>query len=133
MKQICANCQFFIRQYRGHGGAEHTFEIGAAQRAQAERGDLSWQRDSESIACFKGVWDEGLGMGGPAKIVAISQQERRGNCYYFQFQPGMLLPAADKLQQERAAASTEWLKYRLAIYALLLTVIALIAKIAYGA
>ena len=133
MKEICANCHFFIRQHHGHGGAEHTLEIGISQRAQAERGDLSWQRDSESIACFKGVWDEGLGMGGPAKIAATSQQDHHGKCYYFQFQPGMLLPAAEKLQQERAAASNERLKYRLAIYALLLTIAGLVAKLAYGA
>ena len=72
-------------------------------------------------------------MGAPAKVAAVSQFDRRRKCYYFEYQPGMLLPAAEKLQQERAAASTERFKYRLTIYGLLLAIIGLLLKLAYGA
>jgi hypothetical protein len=131
-KQICANCHFFIRQYRDERGAEHTFAVGAEQRARAISGDLSWQRESESLGCSRGVWDEGLGIGEAGKTAAISQQNRRGKCYFFMFQPGMLLPAAEKLQHERASTSKERLKYRLTIYGLLVGLIGLAIKLAYG-
>ncbi|MGN2245026.1 hypothetical protein ACFWZU_16140 [Frateuria sp. GZRR33] len=133
MKKICANCHFFVRRYHGQGGAEHTFEVTAPNRLKAAQGNTSWQHDSESLACFKGIWDEGLGLNSTAKNAAISRENRRGRCYFLPYQPGMLLPAAEKLQQERASASSDKSKSRLAIYGLLLTIAGLVAKLAYGA
>ena len=132
-KQTCANCHFFIRRHHGERGAEHTFVVGSAQRALTAAGDLSWQRMSESIACFKGVWDEGCGLSGQAKVAATASQERHKRCYFLAYQEGMLLPAAEKLQQESVSRSFERRKYRLAIYGLLVTIIGLLAKLAYNA
>jgi len=130
-KQICANCHFLTRQYHGERGAEHIFTVDAVQRKQVAQGDLSWQRESESIACSKGIWDEGLGMSRPVMAAAISQQNRRGKCYYFEHQPGMLIPAAEKLQQEQTDFLRERFKNRLVIYGLATALVGLIIKMVY--
>jgi hypothetical protein len=128
-KPVCANCHFFIRQYRNERGVEHAFEIGIEQRIKANTGDFSWQRESESLGCYKGMWDEGFSFGGITKAKAISKQNRRSKCYFFEFQPGTFLPSAEKLQQERISLANELFKYRLTIYGLLLAIIGLLVRI----
>lgn len=130
-KAACANCQFFCRTYRGYAGVEHTFDIREEQRRLALVGDLSWQRDAESLACFKGVWDEGVGLSRSTMATFIAKRRRNGECYFFPFQPGMLLPAAEKLQLLQHSRTENLRKYRLAIYALVVSIIGLLAKILY--
>lgn len=97
----------------------------------AARGDFGWQRDGESLGCHKGIWDEGLGFGGGTKAEAISKRRRNDKCYFFEFQSGTFLPAAEKLQQERLASAQDSLKYRVAIYGLAVTIIGLVARLIY--
>lgn len=128
-KEICANCHFLCRHYRNERGAEHIFEVGSGQRDRAKQGDLSWQRESESLGCYKGIWDEGNESGGYTKTDLIAKQARGGKCYFFEFQPGMFMQAAEKLQQERVADANEFKKYRMAIYGLVVAILGLAAKI----
>jgi hypothetical protein len=128
-KQICANCHFFCKQYRNDRGAEHTLEVSCEQRERAKQGDLSWQRESESLGCYKGIWDEGHRAAGHTMVDLVSKRVRRGKCYFFEFQPGTFMQAAEKLQQERIANANELKKYRLAIYGLLLAIVGLAAKL----
>ncbi len=130
-KAACTNCQFFCRTYRGENGVEHTFEVAEAQRKLAHSGDLSWQRDTESLACFKGIWDEGLGISRTTLLAVLAKRRRKGECYFLPFRPGMLLPAAEKLQQFQQSRTEDLRKYRLAIYALILSILGLLAKILY--
>jgi hypothetical protein len=128
-KKICVNCHFLCKQYRNERGAEHTFEITREQRERAKQGDLSWQRESESLGCYKGIWDEGHASVGGVKAELIAKQARGDKCYFFEFQPGMFMQAAEKLQQEKVANANELKKYRMAIYGLALAILGLVAKI----
>ncbi|HEY6898517.1 MAG TPA: hypothetical protein VI279_14760 [Rhodocyclaceae bacterium] len=130
-KYVCANCHFFCRQYRGDAGLAHTLEVTEIQRTNALKGDLSWQKPQESLACFKGIWDEGFGIKSSDKLTCISKQSRKGKCYFYAFQPGMLMHAAEKLEQESVAKSNDLAKYRLAIYTLILAIIGLLIKLVY--
>jgi len=131
-KQTCAGCHFFIRTHIQRDGRAFTLEISDSNRLKAENGDVSWQRDAEALSCHKGVWDEGVGVHGTSKAQLISAVRRNGRCYYFAYHPGMLLPAAEKLQEARPAKLLEGQKYRLAIYGLVLAVIGLGAKVFLG-
>jgi hypothetical protein len=130
-KAICANCHFLCRHHSSEAGVEYTLEVAEAQRTTALKGDLSWQRPTESLACFKGIWDEGLGFGVNDKLTCITKKNRRDKCYFYAFQPSMLMQAAEKLQQEAVAKSNDLMKYRLAIYGLLLTILGLLIKLLY--
>lgn len=128
-KQVCADCHFFCRHYRSHNGQDFTFEIQRKSRDLAVAGDFSWQRPTEAIACHKGIWDEGAGLRESSKAQQVSETDRRGRCYYFKYQPGVLFPAAEKLQQEASSRSSEKLKLRLTIYALILTIAGMLVKL----
>ncbi len=128
-KKICASCHFLCKYYRNERGAEHTNEVSREQRERAKQGDILWQRESESLGCYKGIWDEGLGSTAHTKVELVAKLDRSGKCYFFEFQPGTFMQAAEKLQQENAANANEVKKYRLGIYALLLTIIGLAAKL----
>ena len=130
-KSVCANCHFLCRQYHGHAGTEYTFEVTSVQRAKALVGDMSWQKPSESLGCFKGIWDEGLGFGTNDKVTCIAKQSRRGKCYFYAFQTGMFMQAAEKLQQEQVAKSNDYEKYRLTAYGVLLAIIVAVTKVVY--
>ena len=131
-KHTCAGCHFFIRTHIQRDGKAFALEISAVNRAKAKTGDLCWQREAEALSCYKGVWDEGLGVHETSKTEFISHVKRSGRCYYFAYQPGMLLPTAEKLQEARPAKLLEGQKYRLAIYGLVLAAIGLAAKVLLG-
>jgi hypothetical protein len=129
-KQICANCHFFCRQYKNVNGAEHLFELSTEQRHQSKLGNFSWQRDSEALGCYKEIWNEGLrGTGHKSIADIVAKVNRIDKCYFFEYQTGMFMQAAEKLQQENLTKSKELEKYRLTLYALLLTILTLVAKL----
>ncbi len=130
--KTCATCHFFVRTHLSDRTQPFTLDVSGANRLRAKAGSLSWQREYESLSCHKGVWDEGLGIHGEDLLKQISQVRRNGKCFYFEHSPGMLLPAAEKLQEAAMLKSNEGLKYRLTIYGLTLTVIALGLKVFLG-
>lgn len=95
-------------------------------------GDLGWQNEDEALSCYRGIWDEGVGFPESSKNEQVSKIRRNGRCYYFPYQPGMLLPAAERVQESRLVQNRELQKVRLAIYALVLSVLALLAKLILG-
>jgi hypothetical protein len=130
--KTCVTCHFFVRTHFPDGTQPFTLDVSEEDRVRAALGSLSWQREFESLSCHKGVWDEGLGIHGEHLLKQISKVRRNGKCFYFEHSPGMLLPAAEKLQEASMLKSNEGLKYRLAIYGLTLTVIALGLKVFLG-
>jgi hypothetical protein len=128
-KETCASCHFFIRSHRQIDGKVFTSEVSVANRALAKAGNFSWQINSEALSCHKGIWDEGVGFPGSSKSAQIAKTRRNGRCYFYKHQPGMLLPAAEKLLDFTQSKRLEIEKYRLAIYALLIAVLGLLLKI----
>lgn len=72
-----------------------------------------------------------LGFGASDKNSCVTKQKRNGLCYFLEFQSGMIMGAAEKLQPDRVECSREIAKYRLTIYAVLLTILGLIIKLVY--
>jgi hypothetical protein len=128
-KAACANCHYFSRSFRGDNGVEHTLEIRNEHRKLALSGDLKWKSPMESLICFKGIWDEGVGIAKP--LPDLIAENRKHRCFFFPYHAGMLLPTAEELQQDQQSRADDGRKYRLAIYALVVSILGLVAKILY--
>ncbi len=122
MKANCANCHFFIRDTMGH-----KLLINDEKRKLACEDDFSWVKSLESLSCYFGVWDEGY-----TKIERdkeIVQKTRKDFCFYWRYRPGMLLNAAETLQ-ERESQKRETRKERiLTILGLWIAALALLGNI----
>jgi hypothetical protein len=132
LKKTCASCHYLVRSSHSGCAGPFTLEVPSEARQRSKVGDLSWQRESESIACHRGIWDEGVGFPTSSKAEQVSGLNRRGRCYYFPYQPGMLLPAAEKLQADRLSQTRELQKLRIAVYGLIVAVCGLAAKLFIG-
>lgn len=95
-------------------------------------GDLSWQRQNESLCCHRGIWDEGVGFPESSKMEQVAGLNRRNLCYFFPYQPGMLLSAAEKLQDARLVQNRELQKIRIAVYAVAAGLLGLLVKLLVG-
>ncbi|MYB77788.1 MAG: hypothetical protein F4X83_12015 [Chloroflexi bacterium] len=96
----CRNCHFLAKQVRDRQGGFFTFSWD-----QEERDNLAlidppgrWSK-----RCHMGVWDTGL--------LPLSDEELRAtitkargidDCFFIEAQPGMLNPAAERLQERKA-------------------------------
>lgn len=128
LKNKCVNCHFMHRQHRDESGREYKMEIARPERNKAKRNDFSWQKDYESLGCYKGVWDEGYNLANENKHNIIAKQ-RRTHCYFFPFQAGTFLNAAEKINEMEIAKKNSTRNYRIVIYGLVLTIIGLIIKL----
>ena len=131
-KKICANCHYFVRIHHGERSQPFTLEINRENRLKATNDDLSWQKDSESLCCHRGIWDEGVGFPESSKIEQVAKLNRKDLCYFLPYQPGMLLPAAEKLQDARLTQTRELQKIRFAVYAVTVSIIGLLLKLLFG-
>jgi hypothetical protein len=110
-------------------GREYKMEVTQAQRDQSRQNDFSWQRASESLGCYKGVWAEGHNFPNHEKYNVIVKQSRKSSCYFWKFKPGTFLNAAENLFDKDHAVKTSTRNYRIAIYGLILTIIGLLITI----
>src|ERR1043166_8370375 len=93
-KQTCIDCHFFVK-----GSNPHKFHPTDDERTRMKAGDFSTIGDHWSLACHKGIWDEGY-RGQPEKREEIILRTSRENsCFFYPYTPGMNLPAAVKLQE----------------------------------
>lgn len=112
-----------------YDGRVFTLEVTSENRGLAKTGNFTWQRENEVLSCHRGIWDEGLGFPESSKANQVSKVRRNGNCYFFAYRPGTMLPAAEKLFESAATKALETQKYRLAIYGLALVVLGLLVKL----
>ena len=58
----CLNCHFLAKAYYPDSGGEpFKFSLKKEERNKIKKNDFTWVRKSDSLFCFHGVWDEGLG------------------------------------------------------------------------
>jgi hypothetical protein len=120
----CTNCHFFHRQH----GSDGKQEISPDCRKRTTQGDFSWQREYESLSCYKGIWDGGYNFPESSKH-ALLVLTKRNACYFLKYQQGMFLNAADTLRLERIATENNLRNYRIAIIGLFATVVGLIVAL----
>ncbi|MCI0726404.1 MAG: hypothetical protein L0332_06735 [Chloroflexi bacterium] len=125
-KQVCVNCHFFVKRAFTDDGRVLEFLISEDEReAILKHRDYS-KLTNRSLACYHGVWDQGLNFEEEQGHQIIALQPRKGFCFFWKYRPGMLLKAASTLQQredEQRAASRD---RRLTLLGLWLAVIALV-------
>ena len=99
-KYSCIKCHFFIKtRYSPNSNNEHVLYISEKERNSIQSNEFSWKKDDSSLSCYFGVWDEGVGLHDDLYGLLI-KTDRRNYCFYREYKPGMLLPAA-KILQER--------------------------------
>jgi hypothetical protein len=113
-------------------GSHYVLEISREQRDLAQGGELAWQREYESISCYRGIWDEGVGFSDSTKLDQMTKLERKNRCYFIPYQAGMLLPAAEKLQEKNYEQARELQKLRYTAYAILVSLLAIFVKLVLG-
>ena len=132
-KATCTSCHYFVRVHHSERSQPFTLEIGRENRSRSNYGDLTWQRETEALCCHRGVWDEGVGFPESSKLEQVAKLNRKNFCYHMPYQPGMLLPAAEKLQDARLVQNRELEKIRFAVYAVAVSILALAVKLVFGA
>jgi hypothetical protein len=130
-KQSCIDCHFFVE-----GDRENTVLIKASERESLRQGNNPWATRDLALSCSFGVWDEGLA---PFDFLVddrqqtIVEKDRGDSCFWWPYNPAMLLPAA-KILQEREAKNREAEHDRiLTRKALWIAAIALVANVALKA
>lgn len=124
-RQTCSDCYYFVREARGLQPQPITLEVSRADRDRAKRGDYSWHSDTYALCCFRKVWDEGHQWDPDQRHAVISQTNRRGKCFFWRFQPGMLLPAALELQTKERDAADKARSRRLTFWGLVIAALGL--------
>ena len=96
MKKCCLNCHFLMKSTPS--------EAGKPLRFSWNKQELSQFRVSDHYAaeCAQGVWDTGIDPGLNTQLREILQKKRGNSCFFIERQPGMSIPAAEKLQAHEA-------------------------------
>ena len=127
-RQTCADCHYFVREVRTVQLQVITLEVSQADRAKAKCNDYSWLRDHYALCCNRKVWDEGHAFDPSQRHAGVSQINRRDKCFFWYFQPGMMLPAALELQKSETEVADKDRVRRLTFYGLVIGALALIAN-----
>lgn len=125
-KKNCLGCQFFIKNIAIFNDDKNckrcVFSLTSQEREQIKQNRFEFISSNglvvKSLACHKGVWDDGCGK----KDISTFEKDRfaensRGNsCFYYPYQEGMLLSAAEELEkretiQKEANADRKWIKW----------------------
>lgn len=129
-KQTCVDCHYFHKQYRDDTGCEHKLEISKENREKVRNDDFSWRLPDVSMACYKGVWDQGHNFSLDTARDLICSENRKSRCYYWRYMPGTFLPTAVDLQNRNEERQAKNNGYRLTIIGLCIAVVGLLVRIA---
>lgn len=102
MKQICNNCHFLAKEYREENtGRTLTFSVSPIERSKAEGGNVDFIEEHYCLKCQRGVWDEGVNPGKENRLNIVNETKRKGKCFFFPYDPGMMFKAAEELQRRQ--------------------------------
>ena len=129
-KEICADCHFFVKEARELPSSDPiVLRITEEERAKTRANDFAWLKPPYTLSCHFTVWDEGFDLPRDRRYKVIAETDRRRKCFFWKYNPAMLLPAA-KVLQEREARDRATLRERwLTIVGLWIATIALVAQI----
>ena len=130
----CLNCLFFVRNSASENVAKEIERHSSPVKEDSRKGlrqnkkvlkELVSPSENDSVgyslACHKGCWDGGYRSSCDDIWQEITKNRNAKNsrcnsCFYFEFQDGMLLAAADELEkretlQKETAADRRWIKW----------------------
>jgi hypothetical protein len=68
-------------------------------RSEAALGNLDFLEDHYILKCHMGVWEEGIHPAKEGRDHLINKTRRKNRCFFFPYQPGMLLRGAEEFQK----------------------------------
>ncbi len=128
-RRACVDCHFFVKEVAADAGKHSRYHVTADHRGLARNGDFSWMTDHTVICCDFGVWDSGYSLAYSDRKPTIVETDRTDQCFFWPFNPGMLLPAGRTLQERAAAAKESSRDRRLTIVGLFIAAGALVANL----
>jgi len=127
-QQTCVGCHFFVKHDRD-GNRTLTFDVNIEEREQSKKGDFSWMKKYDSLACEFGVWDEGYKLDKTKWEEILLKTNRHNYCFYWPYRFGMMLPAAKILQEIEAKDRDATRDRRLTIVGLWIAALALVVNL----
>lgn len=98
--QSCINCHFLIESFRSEGdGSEYKNVLNERKRKLIKVKDYEFIQEDTSLACWRGIWDEGYNFPQEKRHEIIVETDRKGQCFFYSYTPRMLLDAAKELQE----------------------------------
>ena len=98
-KQTCVDCHFFMVDLIDLSSPPSPDIIDTDRRVKCKKNDFSWVRPDHSMQCYFGVWDQGFHFNASEQFKLICETSRKDFCFFFKYRPGMLLPAAKRIQK----------------------------------
>jgi len=133
MQQVCRNCHFLAKEFpEPNTGRRLSFSLSKEEREKARLGQVDFVDDIFCLKCHMGVWDEGVNLGKGQRLTRVNDTIRRGKCFFFPYDPGMLFDAAKELQkreQENRQLKRSHLYTRIGLW---ITAFALLASAIIG-
>ncbi|MFQ6613625.1 MAG: hypothetical protein ACE5D1_02170 [Fidelibacterota bacterium] len=108
-----------------------TDEINLKKRERCKRNDFSWMKPYHSLKCHFGVWDMGFRFDPENKYEVICKMNRKDFCFFLEYRKGMLLPAAERVQERQAAYHEAARDRRLTIWGLWIAGFALLVNVGF--
>jgi hypothetical protein len=95
IEEACINCHFLMKECD-----RLKLEVSRQNREAIRGQDYSWLQRSCSLACYRGIWDEGYKSDPAQRYEIIVKTRRMGTCFFWSYTPGMLFPTAKELQAQ---------------------------------
>ncbi len=99
MDRNCLNCHFFSKSHHSDGGQILKFSLDENERKGFEENPIGYDRGWYSLACYMGVWDEGVSPVTKEEDTKLFTQNRHHSCFFFPYKQSMLFPAAVEMQK----------------------------------
>jgi len=118
--KACVDCHFLTKTLE-----RRRLLVRSQERESMRKGDYS-SFERHSLSCYFGVWDEGLRFEEERRHELITKTNREDYCFFWKYRPGMLLPAAERLQKREADRREAARDRKLTLWGLWIAAIALI-------
>ena len=104
MDAICRNCHFFAKERFDRNGTKVFLPLDRDERDDVRLNQERPVSDDFSLVCHQGVWDEEqlpVRMNLEFMDVELNKTPREGQCFFFPYNPGMLIKAAEEMQKRQ--------------------------------
>ena len=100
IKPSCRHCHFLNKTYYNYQGPQGSSSWGQEDRNNLGVKDLG-PLSGFIISCWRGVWDEGVDPSVRERLPGVLTKNRRGKCFFVEYQKGMTYEGAENLFHER--------------------------------